>query len=124
MTWVTWGFPFVTVPVLSSTTVSTVRAISKAWAERTRMPCSAPLPVPTIMAVGVARPKAQGQEITSTPMPIDMANSKLFPMSSQTAKVTRAIPITAGTKTPLTLSANLAMGALLAPASSTRRMIC
>ena len=40
------------------------------------MPCSAPLPVPTIMATGVASPNAQGQEITSTEMAQDRANSK------------------------------------------------
>ena len=40
------------------------------------MPISAALPVPTMMATGVARPKAQGQEITSTEMALDRANSK------------------------------------------------
>ena len=43
------------------------------------MPFSAPLPVPTMMAVGVARPRAQGQEITSTEMPMERANSKACP---------------------------------------------
>ena len=35
-------------------------------ADFTRIPYSAPLPVPTMIAVGVARPNAQGQEITRT----------------------------------------------------------
>ncbi len=34
-----------------------------------RIPICAPLPVPTIIAVGVARPRAHGQEITSTAIP-------------------------------------------------------
>ena len=34
-----------------------------------RMPSCAPTPVPTMTAVGVARPSAQGQEITTTLMP-------------------------------------------------------
>ena len=33
-----------------------------------RIPLRAPTPVPTITAVGVARPRAQGQAITSTEM--------------------------------------------------------
>ena len=31
-----------------------------------RMPFCAPMPVPAMMALGVARPTAQGQEMTST----------------------------------------------------------
>ena len=37
--------------------------------------------------------------------------------------VMSAMPMTTGTNTPATLSASLAIGALEAPASSTRRMI-
>ena len=59
------------VPVLSSTTVSARCAVSKASPDLMRIPFSAPLPVPTIMAVGVASPKAQGQEMTRTAMPMD-----------------------------------------------------
>src|SRR6266571_3624493 len=40
---------------------------------RIRMPCSAPLPVPTIMAVGVASPKAHGHATTSTATAATMA---------------------------------------------------
>ena len=41
------------------------------------VPFSAPLPVPTIIATGVANPKAHGHEITKTAIPILIANSKL-----------------------------------------------
>ena len=75
-----------------------------------------------MMAVGVASPSAHGQETTSTAMPIDRAKSKLSPSSSQTTNAIRAMPMTMGTNTPLTLSASLAMGALEADASSTRAM--
>ncbi len=39
------------------------------------MPCVAALPVPTIMATGVAKPSAHGQEITNTDIPMERANS-------------------------------------------------
>ena len=42
---------------------------------RIRIPISAPRPVPTISAVGVANPKAQGQEITNTAIAAIIANS-------------------------------------------------
>ena len=56
----------VIVPVLSSTTLVMLPAISSASPERMRIPDSAPLPVPTITAVGVASPIAQGQAMTRT----------------------------------------------------------
>ena len=83
------------------------------------MPFLAPTPLPTMIATGVAKPKAQGQEITSTEMPRASANPTLCPISSQTRAVTAAMPMTAGTNTPDTLSAILAMGALVAAASDT-----
>ncbi len=111
------------VPVLSITTVSISLACCRASPDLIRIPFPAPTPVPTMIATGVASPRAQGQEITSTAMAMDMANSAPAPARSHTARVTREIQITTGTKTPATLSASWAMGALLAPASSTRRMI-
>ena len=85
------------------------------------MPYAAPLPVPTMMAVGVARPSAQGQEITKT----ETAYTNEVPTSPetiiQTMKVTRAMAITTGTKTPLILSASFSMGAFVLVASSTNR---
>ena len=58
----------------------------------------APTPVPTIIAVGVARPKAQGHEITKTDSPIFTANSNHAPIIIHTIKEIRAIKITPGTK--------------------------
>ena len=54
------------VPVLSSTTTSSLCAVSSAAPSRMSTPFSAPLPVPTMIAVGVASPRAQGHAITST----------------------------------------------------------
>ena len=56
----------VIVPVLSSTTVVTRPAISSAWASLIRMPNSAPRPLATRIAVGVASPSAHGHATTST----------------------------------------------------------
>ena len=95
-------------------------AISKASPDFIKIPCSAPLPVPTIIATGVASPKAQGQEITNMEIAIEKANSTLAPFKSHTPPATRAILITAGTKIPAILSAIFAIGALLLLASSTR----
>ena len=122
---VTAGRPCVIVPVLSRTTVFTLWAISSASPDLIRMPFSAPLPVPTIIATGVARPRAQGQEITRTVMAQERANSNVaWSIKYHTTNVTAAIPITTGTKIPAILSAVCAIGALEALASSTRRIIC
>ena len=83
----------------------------------------APRPVPTIMAVGVASPSAQGQDTTRTETAMVKANSKVAPKNSHTMAEITAMVITTGTNTPATLSASLAMGALELVASSTRRMI-
>ena len=76
------------------------------------------------MATGVASPSAQGQLMTSTLMPRASAKVKLCPSSSQMIKVAAAMPMTTGTKMPLTVSAVLASGALVAAASRTSRMTC
>ena len=60
------GRPSVIVPVLSRRTSVTRRACSSASALRKRMPARAPRPVPTRIAVGVARPSAQGQAMIRT----------------------------------------------------------
>ena len=90
------------------------------------MPFSAPLPVPTMIAVGVARPRAHGQAMMSTATAASMASVKLGsgPNASHTAKVTPAMAKTVGTKTLATLSASRWIGALEPCASSTSRMIC
>ena len=77
-----------------------------------------------MIATGVASPKAQGQLMTKTEIPLASANPKLCPTSSQIAIVASAIQITVGTKTPDTLSATFAIGALVAAASLTICIIC
>ena len=120
---VTLGSPVVTVPVLSRTTMSIFPVSSRDTAFLKRMPFFAPLPLPTMMATGVARPMAQGQEMTSTAMARLRLNPKDLPRISQTMNTTAAMAMMAGTKTPETLSATLAMGALVAAASLTMWMI-
>ena len=71
------GSPLVMVPVLSKTIVVKRWAFSKCSAPLIRMPLSAPLPVPTMMEVGVASPKAQGQAITMTAVKLTKARVKL-----------------------------------------------
>ncbi len=121
---VTRGFPSVIVPVLSIITVLIVCAVSKLSADFISIPFSAPLPVPTIMAVGVAKPRAHGHDITKTDIPIDNANSNGYPNNSHTSVARTAIEITTGTKTLLILSASFAIGALDELASSTSLIIC
>ena len=60
------GLPSVSVPVLSTTSVSTLRSTSIASAFRNSTPAVAPLPVATMIDIGVARPSAQGQAMIST----------------------------------------------------------
>ena len=77
-----------------------------------------------MMAVGVARPSAHGQETTSTDTAMVSANSGVCPTASQTAAATTADRDDESARnTPATLSASLAMGALELVASSTNRMI-
>ena len=71
---VTFGFPSVNVPVLSNTTVFTLWAFSRASPDFINIPSSAPFPVPTIIAVGVASPNEHGQAITITEIKIVRAN--------------------------------------------------
>ena len=65
-TWTTLGRPSVSVPVLSTTSVSTFSMRSRASASRISTPCCAPRPTPTMMDIGVASPSAQGQAMMST----------------------------------------------------------
>ena len=122
---VTSGSPRVSVPVLSKTTVVSRWAFSRLSPPRMRMPLSAPSPVPTMTAVGVANPRAQGQAITSTEM--KFSSARLKPDSGtreyQTTKVRMPMKKTAGTKTEATRSASRWIGAFDPCASSTRRMI-
>ena len=61
----TLGLPEVMVPVLSITTIEVECDFSNAVIPLINKPCEAPTPVPTTKAVGVARPRAHGQAITS-----------------------------------------------------------
>ena len=88
------------------------------------MPISAPLPVDTMMATGVASPSALGHEMTTTATAAVRARDTSAPVAAiQTTNVTSATPSTTGTNTPATLSAMRAMGALVALASSTSWMM-
>ena len=60
------GLPKVSVPVLSTTSVSISRMRSIASALRNRMPMVAARPMATVMEIGVARPTAHGQAMMST----------------------------------------------------------
>src|SRR5699024_10352072 len=101
------GAPFVTVPVLSNTTVSIDCVFSKCSPRLNNIPISAARPEPAIIDVGVASPSAQGQAITK----IDIIGIKLARKSPgttinyQTRKVATAITTTIGKDIPDILSA-------------------
>ncbi len=118
------GFPSVSVPVLSNTTVSILWACSKASPDLNRIPSSAPLPVPTMIAVGTASPSAQGQAMTRTLIKMVSENSSDCPETNHAIDERRAITKIAGTKYPEMTSANFAMGAFEPCASSTSLIIC
>ncbi len=107
------------VPVLSRAIILTFPASSKETAVLNIMPFLAPIPFPTIIATGVARPRAQGQLITSTEIPLARAKPMPRPSKIHTSVVMTASTITVGTNTPDTLSATFAIGALVAAASLT-----
>ena len=94
------------VPVLSTTRVSTVLSISLAAASRNSTPSVAPRPVATMIDIGVARPRAQGQAMISTATAFSSATVRpgSGPRSNQTTKVIAAMAITAGTNTADTAS--------------------
>ncbi len=56
--------------------VSTLPKVSRASALRMRMPARAPRPVPTMMAMGVASPSAQGQATIRTATALTRAWAK------------------------------------------------
>ena len=90
------------VPVLSNAIISTDPATSNDSDVLNKIPCFAPIPLPTIIATGVARPSAHGHEITNTEIARAIENPILFPRIIQTISVTNAIPIITGTKIPET----------------------
>mmetsp|Transcript_42724 Transcript_42724/g.134807 ORF Transcript_42724/g.134807 Transcript_42724/m.134807 type:complete len:228 (+) Transcript_42724:999-1682(+) len=127
----------VSVPVLSKTTAVTREAASSTSPPLKRMPRSAPTPVPTITAVGVASPIAHGQAMTSTAQPnmkasdearchpcIDRSGSSSSERrAAQLAHVRRASATTAGTKTDEMRSAKACTSGLRICASDTTFMI-
>ena len=120
---VTFGSPFVIVPVLSRATISVLPKVSRASADLKRIEFLAPTPFPTMIATGVASPNAHGQLMTKTDMPLASEKPTLCPAISHTAMVRAAIIMTTGTKMPDTLSAVLAIGAFEAAVSLTILMI-
>ena len=82
--------PVVTVPVLSSTMVSTRRVDSSTSGPLMRMPSWAPRPVPTRSAVGVASPSAHGQAMISTATAAVKALAVGAPLPSQNPSVATA----------------------------------
>ena len=60
------ALPSVSVPVLSTTSVSTFSSVSSASAFLISTPTCAPRPVATMMDIGVASPSAQGHAMIST----------------------------------------------------------
>ena len=96
----TRGLPSVSVPVLSTTSVSTLRITSIASAFLNRTPIDAPRPMATMIDIGVARPRAHGQATmsTATALTTAWAMRGLGPARPQTVNVTSAAPMTAGTK--------------------------
>ena len=89
MTPVTVICPVVTVPVLSSTTVSIARDDSSAWYPLMKTPSCAPRPDATTRAAGVASPSAHGQAMISTASAALNACPAVLPASSHPASVGR-----------------------------------
>ena len=87
-------------------------------------PSCAPRAVPTMSAVGVARPSAQGQAMMRTATAALTASPAPCPATSQPASVASASPTTTGTKTAETRSARRWTCALPDWASATSRAIC
>ena len=89
-------------------------AVSSASPPRMRIPASAPRPVPTMIAVGVARPIAHGQAMTRTLMNAVSASVRRGsgPTAYQMTKVAAAMARTIGTKTAAIRSAIRWIGAL------------
>ena len=105
---VTFGLPSVSVPVLSTTSVSTFSKRSSASADLMSTPMLAPFPTPTPIDIGVASPSAQGHAmITTETAAINAYESDGFgPTIAQTANAIAAMASTVGTKYPATVSAS------------------
>ena len=109
---------------MSNTIVFILWVVSRASPPFISIPFSAPFPVPTIIAVGVARPSAHGQAITKTAINTVRENTTSFPDINHASPATIAITTTTGTKYPAIISASFAIGAFEPWASSTNLIIC
>jgi hypothetical protein len=91
------GRPSVSVPVLSTMRVSTLRKVSMAVASRNNTPCVAPRPIATMMDMGVARPSAHGHAMISTETALSSPYTQLGsgPSKPQPRNVRSAAPTTA-----------------------------
>ena len=99
--------PVVTVPVLSSTTVSTRRVDSSTSGPLIRMPSWAPRPVPTISAVGVARPeRARAGDDQHGDRGGERRRQRRRRCRARSRGCATASAMTTGTKTPETRSAS------------------
>ncbi len=92
------GLPRVIVPVLSSTMVLSLCAVSSASALLTSTPECSPLPVATMIDSGVARPRAHGQEMIRTLTAATITRVSAGPRTNQSTNVVIAMKMTAGTK--------------------------
>src|SRR5829696_2109777 len=121
----TSGSPRVSVPVLSSTTVSSDAVCSRPSACLNRMPRCAPRPVPTMIAVGVASPSASGQVMTTTVMANSNASWTSRPNTKyQSANVSAPPTSATSTSQNAARSASRWPGALEFCASWTSLTIC
>ena len=120
------GRPSVSVPVLSTTSVSTRRSVSMASASRNSTPICAPRPVATITDIGVARPSAQGQAMISTATALSTAytHDGSGPNRPHTRKLLAATASTASTNQNATASASFCSGARERCACATIATIC
>src|SRR4030095_4382974 len=100
----TLGFPSVSVPVLSTTSVSTFSMRSSASAFLINTPLCAPRPTPTMIDIGVASPSAHGTAMINTATAA--ISPKLIagggPQIDHAMNAANATAITAGTKYPAT----------------------
>ena len=68
-----FGLPRVSVPVLSKATIFNRCASSSTCGSLIRIPKRAAIPVPAMIAAGVAKPRAQGHAITMTDTALSIA---------------------------------------------------
>ena len=111
---------------MSTIIVSTFSNVSSASAFLMRIPFDAPLPVPTMIDIGVARPRAHGQAMIRTATAFTRANAMAGsgPKMDQTINVTIAMTITAGTNQEETRSTSRWIGARERCAAATICTIC